>query len=194
MRKKNNSILVHTCCASCASFVFSELLKNGLEITAYFYNPSIDDPTEYQKRLRDLESYCDNNAINLIQTPFNSDEFEENIAPFKDINSIKYITDKDRYRRKRCHLCFSLLIQATVEKAKKEGFNYFTSTLLCSPYKDHDLVVDLSNEKALDYGLNFYYQDFRKGYWNGRNYGKNHHFYIPSSCGCKESLIEKRLE
>lgn len=191
---KENSILVHICCASCGSFVFSELQKKGLVVKGFFYNPSVDDPIEYRKRLKDVTGFCKSKNIPLISEQFDNEEFKNSVEPFKDKKSIKHINDTDRYRRKRCYLCFDLIIEKTVEKAKQLGLSHFTSTLLCSPYKDHNLVIDLSNDKALDYNLKFCYQDFRKGYWNGRNYGKNHRFYIPSFCGCKESLLEKRLE
>jgi predicted adenine nucleotide alpha hydrolase (AANH) superfamily ATPase len=87
-----------------------------------------------------------------------------------------------------------MLIQKTVEQAKKRKLRYFSTTLLCSPYKNHDEIIEISNERALDYDVNFYYQDFRKGYWSGRNYARNHNVYIPRFCGCVESFKERRLE
>jgi len=87
-----------------------------------------------------------------------------------------------------------MVLQKTIEQAKKLHLKYFTTTLLCSPYKDHDQLVSIANEKSLDYNLNFYYEDFRKGYWKGRNYGRNHNVYLPTYCACLESLTEKRLE
>jgi predicted adenine nucleotide alpha hydrolase (AANH) superfamily ATPase len=87
-----------------------------------------------------------------------------------------------------------MLMQKAIEQARKNKIRYFTTTLLCSPYKNHDEIIEISNEKALDYGVNFYYQDFRKGYWMGRNYARNHNADIPAYCGCLESLKERRLE
>jgi predicted adenine nucleotide alpha hydrolase (AANH) superfamily ATPase len=193
MAKSVKKILVHTCCIACASHVFSLLEKAGFSPIAFFYNPMLDDE-EYKKRFSDFEKYCLENNVKLIDSRYNHDEFEKQIEPYRDKLSLKYINDKDRYRRRRCHICNSLIIQKTVEKAKEEKIKFFTTTLLASPYKDHDEILEICNEKGLDYRVSVYYEDFRKGYWMGRNYARNHEIYIPRYCGCLESIKEKRLE
>lgn len=190
----SKKILVHTCCTACFSHVFPLLRQAGFEVIAFFNHPEIDDKTEFDNRLDDLKRYCQENNIKLIENAYDPTEFEAITTPFKDQRSLKYINDKERYRRRRCQLCNSMALQKTVEQAKKIKIKYFTTTLLCSPYKDHDQLIEIGNEKSLDYDLNFYYEDFRKGYWRGRNYGRNHDVYLPTYCGCTESLKEKRLE
>jgi len=190
----SKKVFVHSCCIACASHVFSELEKAGFTVVAFFYHPEIDEVTEYNKRKDDLIQYCQDNKIEFVEEEYTPSDFSDLTKPFKDHNSIKYISDKERYRRKRCTMCNSMVIQRTVEQAKKRRLKYFSTTLLCSPYKNHDEIVEIGNEKALDYGVNFYYQDFRKGYWMGRNYARNHHSYLPSYCGCLESDKERRLE
>ena len=194
MSQPTRKILVHTCCLACASYVFSQLEKAGFIVVAFFFNPEVDDYGEHRKRLLDLTKYCSENGLELIVPEYNPEEFTGMIMPYKDKNSIKYITDNDRYRRRRCQLCNSMVIQKTVEQAKKNRFKYATTTLLCSPYKDHDAIIEIGNEKSLDYGVSFYYQDFRKGYWTGRNFARNHRGHLPSYCGCLESFKEGRLE
>ncbi len=194
MTSKIRKILVHTCCASCASYVFAELQKAGFVPVAFFYNPELDSEDEYDKRLENIKNYCQENDIQLVVPEHRPGDLQDITAPYKDKNSIKYITETDRYRRRRCRFCNSLLIQQTVEQAKQMKISYFTTTLLCSPYKDHDEIVEICNERALDYNLTFYYQDFRKGYWKGRNYAKNHDLESPTFCGCKDSRVEGRLE
>jgi len=187
-------ILVQTCCASCASFVLPELAKAGFEVSAFFYNPELEESEEYEKRLSNIKKYCEENETDLIVPKYDPEDLLEITAPYKDKDSIKFITEVDRYRRRRCRFCNSLLIQKTVEQAKQLKIKYFTTTLLCSPYKNHDEIVEISNERALDYGLTFYYQDFRKGYWKGRNFAKNHGLESPANCGCRDSKSEGRLE
>ena len=194
MTTKGTKILVHVCCAACASHVFKELDKSGFSPVAFFYHPEIDDKEEYDKRLADIKNLCTEDNVALIDTKFQPKEFWSQITPFTDKDSIKFINDKDRYRRRRCQLCTALLVQKTVEEAKKLKIKYFTLTNLCSPYKDHEEIIVQANEKALDYRLNFYYQDFRKGYWNGRNYARNHGIYLSNRCGCNESFKERILE
>lgn len=194
MSKSVKKILVHTCCAACASNVFSLLQKAGFLPIAFFYNPMIDDKEEHEKRLVCIRNYCQENKIKLIDFKYDSSEFEKQIEPYRDKKSLKFINDRERYKRRRCRICNSIVIQKTVEAAKAEKIKFFTTTLLSSPYKDHDEILEICNDKALDYQLNFYYQDFRKGYWMGRNYARNHDVYIPRYCGCLESTKEKRLE
>ncbi len=170
------------------------LQKNGFEPVCFFDHPEIDDATEFSKRLIGLQEFCDENGLKLIAKDEGIEEFVNLIDPYRDPESLKYISDKDRYRRRRCLLCNTLAVQKTVETAKALKIKYFTTTLLCSPYKDFDQIVEIANEKALDYGLTFYYQDFRKGYWMGRNYARNHEIYAPRYCGCLDSVKEKRLE
>ncbi len=193
MPEKNRKILVHICCTACASHVFSELKKAGFEPIAFYYNPQIDTE-ESLKRKADLERYCDENNFKLISPTPPVNEFEEIILPFKEKKSLKYIAEADRYQRRRCVLCNSLVIQRTIEQAKQLKIKFFTTTALCSPYKNHSEIIDIANDKALDYVLTFYYQDFRKGFWMGRNYARNHQIYVSGFCGCDESKIEKRLE
>lgn len=194
MDNKKRKILVHVCCAACTSYVFSELEKEDFEITAYFYHPEVHGRAEYERRLKDLKKYCEDKSIELIVPPYDIQEFFVQLLPYQDLHSIKYISDKKRYRRKRCQLCVSILVNNIVSEAKKLHFKYFTTTMLCSPYKDHDEIWNKCLEEATKNNLNFFYKDFRKGYWKGRNYAKRRDIIIPIYCGCHESLEEGRLE
>jgi len=187
-------ILVHTCCAPCLSHIAQQLEKAGFQPVVYFYNPQLFSGEEYEKRLNDIQAFCKEKGLAVTAPQFAKEEFDSLVDVYKDKDSIKYISDKDRYQRRRCNICNSLVIQKTIEQARKERIKFFTTTLLCSPYKNHEEILEVSNEKALDYRMNFYYQDFRKGYWMGRNYARNHRYYAPGYCGCEESIKERRLE
>lgn len=187
-------ILLHICCVACASHVVPVLEKDGFEVVCLFEHPEIDSKEEHHLRLVSVRDYCRENNLRLIEREYKKSEFVQLVAPYKDPDSLKFINDKDRYRRRRCYICNSLSVQKMVEMAKKEKIKFFSTTLLCSPYKDFDQIVEIANEKALDYGLNFYFQDFRKGYWMGRNYARNHFVYTPRYCGCSDSVKEKRFE
>lgn len=192
--KKNKRILVHTCCAACASHVFFELMKENFEIISYFYNPEVHGRAEYQRRLSDLNKVCQKLKVELIAPKYDIQEFFKPLLPLQDKNSIKYISDKDRYRRKRCQMCISLLLNNTADYTKKLKIKNFTTTLLCSPYKEHNEIWDKGSEVATKNKINFFYKDFRKGYWNGRNYARGHDIIVPRYCGCSESIEEGRLE
>lgn len=187
-------ILVHCCCAACSSHVFSELEKENYEIIAFFYNPEVHGQAEYKRRLDGVKYLCKERKIKLVAPEYNIQEFIAPLLPYQDKNSIKYISDKKRYRRKRCQLCISLLIQNMAITTKKMKLSNFSTTMLCSPYKDHDEIWGKALEVATQNKLNFFYKDFRKGYWNGRNFSRSHGIMIPSYCGCSDSLEEGILE
>lgn len=194
MAPKKRKILVHTCCAACASHVFSELENDGFEVVAYFYNPEVHGLAEYKRRLKDVKSLCQNQNLQLIVPEYDVEDFFAPLFPFQDTKSIKYISDKNRYRRKRCQSCIELLLRCSVAEAKKLRLKRYTTTLLCSPYKDHNEIWNQGVEIGGQKGVEFFYKDFRKGYWRGRNYARNHDFFTPRYCGCNESLEEGRLE
>ena len=52
--EKKPRLLLHACCAPCASWPL-ELLSDRSEITVYYYNPNIMPLEEYEKRLGEFE-------------------------------------------------------------------------------------------------------------------------------------------
>ena len=51
-------VLLHCCCAPCAT-VCIEKLKSIAEVTAYFYNPNMDNEEEYHKRANEMVKLAD---------------------------------------------------------------------------------------------------------------------------------------
>lgn len=192
--EKRKKILVHICCASCLSYVHQILDKENFEIIGFYYNPQVHGRAEYLRRKRDIEKYCEENNLELISPEYNVQEYFQPIMPFQDKSSIKFISDKKRWKMKRCQLCNSIILERTFDEAKNQKIEYFTSTMLVSPYKDHDEIWNIGLSLEQHKGPQFYYQDFRKGYWNGRNYAKNHQMCIPNYCGCVYSSEEGILE
>ena len=48
------SLLLHSCCAPCSTYVI-EYLANYFDITVFYYNPNIDDDIEYKKRAKEQQ-------------------------------------------------------------------------------------------------------------------------------------------
>ena len=53
-KDKTPTLLLHSCCAPCSSYVL-EYLTNYFYITILFYNPNITSKEEYDKRLNELK-------------------------------------------------------------------------------------------------------------------------------------------
>lgn len=190
----NKKIIVHICCAACFSYVYKILKQENFDIYGLFYNPCVHGRTEYNNRLRDVEKFCKMHDINLAIPEYDIQDFFGPIEPLQDKNSIKYIADKQRWRNRRCFFCYDLLLSSAAKLAKKKGIGYFTSSMLATPYKDHDEIEKTGLVLGRENGVEFYYTDFRKGYWNGRNYARSHHLLIPTYCGCSYSVEEGLLE
>lgn len=192
--KPKRKILLHICCASCLYYSYKILEAEGFNIIGLFYNPNIHGRSEYEKRLSDVSDLSSKLGIELITPPYQIREFFEIILPFQSRSSIKYISDPERFKRKRCQVCYDLRLQMAANEAKKHRLKYFSSTLLVSPFRNHPQIVELAMDIALDKKLTFFYRDLRKGYWQGRNFAKNNSYHQPSYCGCTFSLDERILE
>jgi predicted adenine nucleotide alpha hydrolase (AANH) superfamily ATPase len=190
-RKK---ILLHVCCASCLSYSYKILSAEGFEVIAFFYNPNIHGRSEYEKRRKDVESTCEKLGIEMITPPYSPQEFFDEILPYQTQKSLKYISDPARFKKKRCTLCQNLRLSMLVSEAKKRRLHYFSSTLLVSPFRNHPEIIDQAIDLSLNRNIKFFYRDFRKGYWEGRNYARANKLEVPGYCGCTFSIEERILE
>jgi hypothetical protein len=192
--KKKRKILLHVCCASCLFYAFKVLNDEGFEVVGFFYNPNIHGRSEYEKRLKDVVTLSTKLGIELITPAYDVQEFFADILPYQNKKSLKYISDPDRFKRKRCLICYDNRLKLTIAEAKSRRIKYFSTTLLVSPFKNHQQIIELSMNLGLEKKINFFYRDFRKGYWQGRNLAKTQKFHLPSYCGCVYSSEEKILE
>ncbi|TET16132.1 MAG: hypothetical protein E3J81_03915, partial [Dehalococcoidia bacterium] len=44
------SVLLHTCCAPCSTYVVNCLQEQRLEVSAFWYNPNVHPFREHQRR------------------------------------------------------------------------------------------------------------------------------------------------
>ncbi|MDL5501683.1 MAG: epoxyqueuosine reductase QueH, partial [Candidatus Methanoperedens sp.] len=62
--------------------------------------------------------------------------------------------------------------------AKQLEFDAFTTTLLISPYQKHDTLARIGEKIAHNFGIAFYYEDFREGYQESRDISKDLGLYM----------------
>ncbi|MBU4457363.1 MAG: epoxyqueuosine reductase QueH, partial [Candidatus Omnitrophica bacterium] len=91
----------------------------------------------------------------------------------------------------RCSLCWELRLLQTADYAKENSFDGFTTTLLISPYQNHEIVKDISERIAKEKGIDFYYEDFRKGFRESQDKAKELDVYRQKYCGCVFSELER---
>jgi predicted adenine nucleotide alpha hydrolase (AANH) superfamily ATPase len=72
-----------------------------------------------------------------------------------------------------------------------EGYDGISSSLLISPYQSHDLIRRIGENAAIQYGVRFYYRDFRPCFRKGQNQAREMGFYMQKYCGCIFSEEER---
>lgn len=77
--------------------------------------------------------------------------------------------------------------------ARQKGFDYFTTTLSISPYKNADWLNEIGELLQQEYGVNYLYADFKKknGYKRSIELSEQYHLYRQNFCGCSFSKEEE---
>ena len=73
----------------------------------------------------------------------------------------------------------------------RRGFGVFTTSLLYSKYQKHDLIKGIAQEMASEHGVEFYYEDFRRGWREGIVESRAMGLYRQQYCGCIYSEKER---
>ena len=91
----------------------------------------------------------------------------------------------------RCGHCYGCRLEETARYARDNGFTHFTTTLLVSPYQNHEGIRQKGLELAERYGVDFLYRDFRPGFWEGQAEARERGLYMQKYCGCVFSEEER---
>lgn len=164
-------LLLHTCCAPCLIYPLQRLREDGVETTAYFYNPNIYPAEEYTKRRKAVKEFSRASDIEVFYPEY---------APQEYFSAVSIEAPKPE----RCLLCWSLRLRRTAEEAKKKGYDSFSTTLLVSPYQDQEAIKEIGSSVAQETGIDFYYEDFRSGYRKAHAEAKKMGLYCQKFCGC----------
>ena len=89
--------------------------------------------------------------------------------------------------------CYKVRLEQTAKFAKENGYDAFTTTLLISPYQKHEVLKQVGQEIAEEYGLTFLYRDFRPGFRAGQNEARELGLYMQKYCGCVFSEEDRYL-
>ena len=185
---KGKSILLHSCCGPCSSYVIREL-SNYLKVTVLYYNPNIEPKEEYIKRkkeqLRLIEEYKKTMDVSFLDCDYENEVYEERIKGF----------EQEEEGGARCSICFRLRLLKTANLAK-DNYDFFGTTLTVSPHKNATIMnaIGLSIEKEI--GVRFLVSDFKKreGYKKSILYAKEFSLYRQDYCGCwyaHENILKK---
>jgi predicted adenine nucleotide alpha hydrolase (AANH) superfamily ATPase len=170
-------LFLHICCAPCAAAIVDKIKNdNIMELEGFYYNPNIHPVEEYDKRKLSVQELS-----KLYNMPLT----------IVDENGLDYWKKKLTHdKATRCTTCYTKRFNETARIAKEKGFVAFTTSLLISPYQNHELIIQICKNAALKYGLEFYYEDFRNLYRKGREMSRAKGFYMQKYCGCIYSYSE----
>ena len=172
--------LLHICCAPCANQCIEVLRTDGFETTGFWYNPNIHPFTEYRARRNCLREYAQEIGLPLIE------KNDYALRPF--------VREVAGDIANRCVKCYEMRLFETAKAAKENGFDSFTSSLFISPYQNHELMRDVAERAAAEYGVEFLYRDFREVFKAGQAFAREHEFYMQKYCGCVFSEEERYLK
>lgn len=181
-------LLLHSCCAPCSSAIL-EFLQNYFDITVYFYNPNITFEEEYYKRLNEQREYHEKRgySIKVIEGKYDpSEDF------FKQVKGLE-----DRKEGgERCFKCYTLRMEATAQKAKELGFDYFSTVLSISPLKNAQWINEIGEKLSEKYGIKFLNGDFKKKnrYLRSTEISREYELYRQDYCGCVFSKMEREAK
>lgn len=170
---------MHACCAPCSVQCVETLRAEGFEPSAFFYNPNIHPYSEYANRLSALERLRAVLKLNLIT------------SGGYGLREFLTATDAERDFPARCTACYAIRLGETARFAAENGFEYFSTTLLISPYQNHALIAELAEELASRSGVKFLYRDFRKLFRSGQIQARELGLYTQKYCGCIFSEEER---
>ena len=183
--EKIPTLLLHACCAPCSSSVL-EKLSSFFEITIYYYNPNISPYEEYEKRVLEIKRFIDaldtKNPIHFIEGKYDPEKFDE----------IAKGLENEPEGGARCSKCYYLRLKETAIIAKHYNFDYFTTTLSVSPYKNAEKLNKIGRILEKEYHVSYLISDFKKkdGYKRSIELSRKYNLYRQNYCGCIYSKKE----
>ena len=176
-------LLLHACCGVCSSSVIEKLYP-FFDITILYYNPNIYPKEEYLKRLNTQKEIISKMhlKVKLLEIGYLNKEFDH----------IAKGLENEKEGGTRCTKCFYLRLEKTAKIASKKHYDYFTTTLSVSPYKDSQRLNKIGEVLSKEYNVKYLYSDFKKkeGYKRSNELAKKYDLYRQHYCGCKYSLNE----
>ena len=178
---KRPTLLLHSCCAPCSSYVL-EYLTKYFDITIFYYNPNISPENEYRHRVDEQQRLISEMGVDVKF-------IEGSYEPQKFYKMAKGLENEPE-RGARCLKCYRMRLEESAKTAKENNFDYFTTTLSISPQKDAAVLNEIGKQLSAEYGIPYLFSDFKKkgGYKRSIELSAKFHLYRQNFCGCVYSM------
>jgi len=174
-----NGLLLHACCGPCLEWPARLLTGEGLTPVVWYYNPNIQPQAENIRRRDNLLI-----LTQRLQLPCLTDDICE---PGVWLNW-------QGENETRCQMCYRRRLASAAAKARDLGLPAFSTTLLVSPYQDHEAIREIGEAIAAATGVAFFYRDFRSGYREGQRLAREDGLYRQRYCGCLPSIEQSSFK
>lgn len=183
--KRTPTLLLHSCCAPCSSYVL-EYLSRYFHITVFYFNPNITDVNEYEKRVAEQKRLISEmpleNPVRFIEGEYEPKHF------FDMAKGLEKLPEGGE----RCFKCYRLRLAEAADTAKAGGFDFFTTTLSISPMKNAQKLNEIGGEESQRVGVPYLFSDFKKkeGYKRSIQLSAQYGLYRQNYCGCPFSKAQ----
>jgi hypothetical protein len=153
------------------------LRQRGFSVQGLWFNPNIHPSTEYTHRL---------DAVRTLQRLWHLD-----VDYIDDYGLTEFVRHVVHAEELRCEYCYTVRLEKAARLAKEGGFDAFTTSLLASPHQKFDMIRELGKMLQDRYSVEFYEEDFRKGFGEGGKMSRDLGLYRQKYCGCIYSEMER---
>lgn len=181
------SLLLHSCCAPCSSYVL-EYLSDYFRITVFYYNPNIAPEKEYAQRVREQQRLIREMPlrypVSFKEGRYDPERFYEAVQGMEDLPE----------GQERCFACYALRLGEAAMVAKEGSYDYFTTTLSISPLKNAQKLNEIGQQIGRERGIAYLPSDFKKrnGYGRSIELSAEYDLYRQDYCGCVFSKREDK--
>ena len=179
-------LLFHCCCAPCAFSPAESLRAEGVEPTLFWYNPNIHPSGEYAGRRDSLLAFAAAGNFPVLGTDSEGGWYGL-YGFFRGLGG-------ETEAGKRCPACYRLRLERTAAQAAALGFDAFSTSLLISPYQNHDAIRETACRLADGYGVEFLYRDFRPMFRESQKRAREAGLYMQKYCGCIFSEADREAQ
>ena len=179
------SLLLHSCCAPCSSYVL-EYLAPYFNICDFYYNPNISPKREYEDRKDELVRLISemglSTEVSFLEGTYHPEDFFAMAKGLEDLPE----------GGERCFRCYEMRLRESAKIAKEQGAEYFATTLTISPLKNAQKLNEIGEKLAEEYGVKYLPSDFKKknGYKRSVELSAQYELYRQNYCGCVFSKLQ----
>ena len=174
-------VLLHTCCAPCASAIVECLVQGGVEPVLFYSNSNIYPRAEYEHRRNECRRYAEHWGVPFVEDEYDHEAWRTAMQGLED----------EPERGKRCQACFRYRLGRAAAYAEANGGGVLSTTLASSRWKSLEQVGRAGAEAcAATENVIWWDRNWRKGGLQERRNEiiREMDFYNQRYCGCEFSM------